>query len=542
MRARALASCLFAVTAACGGMMSKPGSRVYVASNAPPPPPPPMPAEVAEQVAPAPTPTPTSTTAVAIATPTPTPPAIAAPAETPTGDTHAAYTPNPWIETERDRLSTFAADVDTAAYTYARRTLVGGSLPPAASVRVEEFVNAFKYRFGAPTDGPFAVVMDAAPSPFDARHHIVRVGVATSSKTNAQRAPMNLVFLVDVSGSMSSADKLGLAQESLRHLVRSLGPDDRVSLVTYAGSTEVVLASTSGADHRAILAGIDRLSAGGSTAMGSGLALAYEQALAKTSRHGQRRVIVLSDGDANVGPSSVDEMLKIIDAGVKQGVTLSTIGFGMGNYRADLMEQLGDRGNGNNYYVDSPAASEKLFTRDLVSMLEVAAKDVKLQVEFDPAVVARYRLLGYENRDIADADFRVDSVDAGEIGVGHQVTALYEVTLTAKARQTTPLGVVRIRHKAPDGDVATEARFPMKSGPAATFDSAPADLRFATAAAGFADALRGGEDAQRWSLATMAEVARATAGADPDRRELVELIERARALRGEPKATAVVAR
>ena len=548
MRARALASCLLAVSTACGGAMYKSPPRVYVASNAPPPPPP-MPAEVAAQVATAPAPTPTPTApppqtppAIAIATPTPTPTPIAAPAETPTGDTHAAYTPNPWIETERDRLSTFAADVDTAAYTYARRTLVGGSLPPPAAVRVEEFVNAFKYRFGKPTDGPFAVVMDAAPSPFDARHHIVRVGVATASKTNAQRAPMNLVFLVDVSGSMSSADKLGLAQESLRHLVRSLGPDDAVSLVTYAGSTEVVLPSTSGADHRKILAGIDRLSAGGSTAMGSGLALAYEQALAKSPRHAQRRVIVLSDGDANVGPNSVDDMMKIIDAGRKQGVTLSTIGFGMGNYRADLMEQLGDRGNGNNYYVDSPAASEKLFTRDLVSMLEVAAKDVKLQVEFDPAVVARYRLLGYENRDIADNDFRVDSVDAGEVGAGHQVTALYEVTLTAKARQTTPLGVVRIRHKAPDGEVATESRFPMASGPAATFDSAPADLRFATAAAGFADALRGGEDAQRWSLTTMAAVARATAGSDPDRRELVDLIERARVLRGEPAATAVVAR
>ena len=542
MRSRlvALTAISSILATACGAMAPRATQMTYVADA--PPPPPPMPAEVAAELAPppAPPPAPVATPpAIAIATPVATAP-IAAPPEAATGDTHAAYAPNPWVETERDRLSTFAADVDTASYTYSRRAIDGGALPPAAAVRVEEFVNAFPYAFGAPRKGsPFAVVMDAAPSPFDPRHHVVRVGVATPGKPLSQRAPMNLVFLVDVSGSMDQADKLGLAKQSLRTLVASLGAGDSVALVTYAGSTEVVLPATSGAEHRAILAAIDRLRADGSTAMGSGLELAYQQARARLSAKAASRVIVLSDGDANVGPSSLDEMLQIIDRGRRDGVTLSTIGFGMGNYRAELMEQLGDRGNGNNYYVDSAAAATKLFTTDLVAMLEVAAKDVKLQVDFDPTMVARYRLLGYENRAIADADFRVDTVDAGEVGVGHQVTALYEVVLTARASQTTPLGAVRIRYKAPragDADPAREEAFAMASGPAATFASAPAELRFATAAAGFADVLRGAEDAQRWSLTQIADVARATAGGDAARRELVGLIDAARRLRGEPAA------
>ncbi|HVK76124.1 MAG TPA: von Willebrand factor type A domain-containing protein, partial [Kofleriaceae bacterium] len=476
-----------------------------------------------------------ATPAVVAAPATPAAPIVAAPpAGDPAGDTHVSHGINPWVETERDRLSTFAADVDTASYTYSRRVLQQGQLPAPAAVRVEEFVNYFRYRFGAPAgDGPFAVVMDAAPSPLDPRHHIVRVGVATAPKANADRKPTHLVFLVDVSGSMSSPDKLGLAQASLRHLTRQLRAEDSVSLVTYAGSTGVVLPRTRGTDQRTILAAIDRLTSGGSTAMASGLDLAYQEAMKGVGPGRVARVIVLSDGDANVGVTGHDEMLKTIASRVEEGVTLSTIGFGMGNYRAELMEQLGDRGNGNNYYVDSPAAAEKLFTTELVAMLEVAAKDVKLQVEFDPALVARYRLLGYENRDLADRDFRVDQVDAGEVGAGHQVTALYEVQLTRRADQRTPLGVVRIRHKHPDGKTATEASFPMTSGPAGSFDVAPEDFRFAVAVACFADRLRGAEDAQGWSLDRIAAVARATARGDRDRLELVALIEQAAKLGGD---------
>jgi Ca-activated chloride channel family protein len=464
---------------------------------------------------------------------------IAAEPGTSEGDTHVSYGVNPWTETSRDALSTFAADVDTASYTYARRILLGNALPPPASVRVEEFVNYFKYSFPPAKPGsPFSVVMDAAPSPFAPGNHILRVGVATPAKSAAERKTANLVFLVDVSGSMGSADKLGLAKQSLEILVNNLREADTVSLVTYAGSTGVVLPATSVEKKDKIIAAIRNLGAGGSTAMGSGLDLAYEQAMKSLRPGAISRVIVLSDGDANVGPTSHQKILDIIDSRVKAGVTLSTIGFGMGNYRADLMEQLGDRGNGNNYYVDSLDAAKKLFSADLASVLEVAAKDAKLQVEFDPNVVARYRLLGYENRDIRDQDFRKDSVDAGEIGVGHQVTALYEVQLTEGAKvQPQPFGLVRIRHKQPDGQDATENTFAMASGPAQSFDAASDDLKFAFAVASFADMLRGAEDAQNWSLSHVIEVARANAKGDPDRIELVDLMQRANKLR--PSRTTV---
>ncbi|MEZ4400781.1 MAG: von Willebrand factor type A domain-containing protein [Kofleriaceae bacterium] len=471
----------------------------------------------------------------------PPPPAlavdVAAPAD-PAGDVHADPGRNPWVDAAVDPRSTFAADVDTASFTYSRRVIEGGQLPVPAAVRTEEFVNAFAYQFPAPAPGsPFAVVMDAAPSPFVPGRHLVRVGVATPRRAASARTPMRLVFLVDVSGSMSSPDKLGLAKQALRHLVRSLGPRDTVALVTYAGSTGVVLPVTRGDEHRALEAAIDRLDAGGSTAMGSGLALAYQQAQLDLPPGTPSRVIVMSDGDANVGPASLDELMAVIDGGVRAGVTLSTIGFGMGNYRDDLMEQLGDRGNGNNFYVDSAAAAERLFTTDLVAMLEVAAKDVKLQVEFDPNQVARYRLLGYENRAIADDDFRVDRVDAGEVGVGHQVTALYEVELAAGAG-AAPLGLVRIRHKAPAGDVATEQAFAMAAAPAATFAAASADLRFAAAVAMFADYLRG---ADATSLVELAAVAEASAGTDPDRQAFVALVKRAGSL-GQPAKAIAVAR
>lgn len=455
-------------------------------------------------------------------------------AEAVTTEGYRDYGKNPWVETSKDRLSTFAADVDTAAYTLARRKLMGGSLPVPAGVRVEEFVNYFTYAFPSPAaDTPFAVIMEAAPSPLSPGKHILRVGVATKAKAPTERAPANLVFLVDISGSMLSPDKLGLAKQSLRLLTENLGPGDTVSLVTYAGDTRVVLPPTGIADRARILAALDELSAGGSTAMASGIDLAYEQAM-KGLRPGTiSRVIVLSDGDANVGAHTHDDILKLIAGRVKQGVTLSTIGFGTGNYQDATMEQLANKGNGNNFYIDSLAAANKVFVEQLGATLEVVAKDAKLQVELDPALVARYRLVGYENRDVADHDFRNDRVDAGEIGAGHQVTALYELELTAAGKQAgAPLGGVRIRHKAPRGERATEAAFPMVGGPAASFARASADFRFAFAAAAFADVLRGGQDAEHWSLTQIRDLAREAAGGDADRREMVSLIETTIALRG----------
>ena len=446
------------------------------------------------------------------------------------------YGKNPWTTAAKDRLSTFAADVDTASYSLTRRKLTEGALPPREAVRVEELVNYFKYAFAAPTGNtPFSVIMEAAPSPLAPGRHIVRVGVATKPKQVGERLPAHLVFLVDVSGSMQSADKIGLAKQSLHVLTKNLAAQDTVALVTYAGSTRVVLEPTSATalGKARIDQAIDSLAAGGSTAMASGIDLAYTRA-AKQLRPGHiSRVIVLSDGDANVGPHTHDAILKIIEGRAKEGVTLSTIGFGTGNYNDELMEQLADKGNGNNFYVDTLDQAKRVFTEDLTANIEVVAKDVKLQVDFDPAMVARYRLVGYENRDVADDDFRNDKVDAGEVGAGHQVTALYEVELTARGKQAkAPIGAIRTRHKTPTGTTATEAAFPMVGGPSATFAQASTDFRFAFAVAAFADVLRGGQDAEHWSLAQIRDLAKAAAGDDRDRKELVGLIETAMRLRG----------
>jgi Ca-activated chloride channel family protein len=464
--------------------------------------------------------------------------AIAAEPGAADGDTHVHHGVNPWVEAAQDNLSTFAADVDTASYTVSRRHLNEGTLPPAAAVRVEEYVNYFRYAFPPPAQrSPFSVVMDAAPSPFEPGLHVLRVGVATPVR--AERKQANLVFLVDVSGSMNGPDRLGLAKQSLKLLVENLRPDDTVALVTYAGSTQVVLPATAIAQRSRILGALDRLESGGSTAMGAGLDLAYAEAMKGLRPGAVSRVIVLSDGDANVGTKDPRGIQGIIAERVKSGITVSTVGFGMGNYRGSLMEQLADTGNGNAFYIDSLEAAQRIFSAQLAATLEVAAKDVKLQVEFDPAMVSRYRLVGYENRTIADADFRRDQVDAGEIGVGHQVTAMYVVELSEQAKAAPgPLGLVRIRHKAPDGEAAAESTFAMAGAPAPSFEEASQDLRFAYAVAAFADVLRGAEDAQRWSLDTIAQTARATAGQGQDRLELVALIEKAARLRGTPLAVA----
>jgi Ca-activated chloride channel family protein len=453
-------------------------------------------------------------------------------ADTTTSEAYRDWGKNPWIDASKDHLSTFAADVDTASYSIARRKLQEGALPPAASVRVEEFVNYFKYSFEQPAGKtPFSVVMEAAPSPLQAGRTIVRVGVATKAKSTMERKPAHLVFLVDVSGSMSGEDRLGLAKKALSILTRNLKEEDSVSLVTYAGNTRVVLEPTN--DQKKILAAIEELQSAGSTGMASGIDLAYRMAMKNMKPGTINRVVVLSDGDANVGPHTHDEMLKLISGRAKEGVTLSTIGFGMGNYKDETMEQLADKGNGNNFYIDSIDQAKRVFQEDLTANLEVVAKDVKLQVDFDSAMVARYRLVGYENRDVQDDDFRNDKVDAGEIGAGHQVTALYEVELTAKGKQAhAPIGAIRIRHKAPDGEKATEAAFPMIGGPALSFANSSVDFRFAFAAAAFADVLRGGQDAEHWSLATIRDMAKNAAGDNEDRKELVSLIDKAIQIKG----------
>ena len=446
------------------------------------------------------------------------------------GNTFTEHAANAFTETAADRFSTFAVDVDTASYAMSRRYLTQGALPPHAAVRVEEFVNYFKYRYAPPDKGAFTVHLEGAPSPFAANRHFVRVGVQGKVVSRSERKPAHLVFLVDTSGSMSQQDKLPLAKEAMKLAVKGLNENDTVGLVTYAGSTREVLAPTPATDQERIFKAIDTLESGGGTAMSSGMELAYKAAVKKASGSVVSRVIVLTDGDANIGNVSPDSMLNSIQGYVKEGVTLSAIGFGMGNYRDDLMEKLADKGNGNCFYIDSYKEAKKVFEQQLTGTLEVIAKDVKIQVEFDPKVVSRYRLVGYENRDIADKDFRDDKVDAGEIGAGHSVTALYEVELTGAQ---AALGTVRIRAKAPNGTEASEQSFPFEQKlMRPTLDAASTDFRFALSVAATADVLRGAPSAKGWSMATIQKLAEGAVDGQSDRQEFTKLVARARGLLG----------
>ena len=434
---------------------------------------------------------------------------------------------NPFVTAEEDPLSTFAVDVDTASYTLARRKVLEGALPPKKAVRVEEFLNYFRYTYPEPakSDGPLAVHLDAAPSPYTPERHLLRVGVQGRRLSISERKPAHLTFLVDVSGSMQSPDRLPLAKRALRMLVDHLRDGDTVALVTYAGNVRRVLPPT-GMEHKArIHTAIEELSAGGSTAMASGIDLAYQEAMKTLDGASLSRVIILSDGDANVGATNHQDILKTVRGHVKEGITVTTVGFGMGNYQDTMMEQFANQGNGNHYYVDSLLAARRIFQEQLGGTLEVIAQDVKLQVEFDPEQVSRYRLVGYENRDIADRDFRNDRVDAGEIGSGHTVTALYELELKPGAGEG--LATVRMRAKRPRGESATERayRFPARAL-ASTFKEASADLRFATAVMGAAELLRRSPHADRWSFDLVRDIARAsTPAGNAEREEFLSLLE-----------------
>ncbi len=452
-------------------------------------------------------------------------------------ESYAQYGVNPMTLTARDSQSTFSIDVDTASYSISRRKLRGGVLPPTASVRVEEFVNAMDYGYAPPAgEAPFAVYMEASPNPFLAGHHILRVGVQGAEIDEDDRKPVHLTFLVDVSGSMSSADKLGLAKQSLHELVENLQPTDTVALATYAGHVARVLEPTrvTSSNSRTIHRAIDGLDAGGSTGMSSGIDLAYEMAASSFVKGEENRVIVLSDGDANVGPSSHTAILEQIRGYSERGITLSTIGFGMGNYKDVMMEQLANKGDGNYFYIDSTAEAGEVFGEDLSGTLQVIAKDVKIQVEFNPAAVYSYRLIGYENRDIADRDFRNDKVDAGEIGAGHSVTALYDVVLADAGVEE--LATVRLRNKKPGPDspaVEWSTPFPAELLHG-TFASSRADFRIAYGSATFAELLRGSPYGAEVTYSQLYDlVAEAQRRGNTEDEELLELIATAGELSGE---------
>ena len=441
------------------------------------------------------------------------------------------YGVNAMTKAADDRFSTFSIDVDTGSYTIARKKLNDGYLPPAASVRVEEFVNYFGYDYPSPDNGAFGVHLEAAPSPFTTKKdtYLLRVGVQGKQISSAERKPVHLTFLVDVSGSMSQPDKLPLAQKALKLLTKNLREGDTVALATYAGRTAKILDPTSVRERDKILDAIDQLSSGGGTGMSNGMELAYQMALQNFKRDHVNRVIVLSDGDANIGPMSHEQILERIRHYVEEGVTLSTIGLGMGNYKDTMMEQLANKGNGNYYYIDDFAEAKKVFESQMDGTLQVIAKDVKIQVEFDPEKVPEYRLIGYENRDIADEDFRDDKVDAGEIGAGHTVTALYEVRMSPKADGR--LATVRIRAKKPDGYKAAEQEFHLRDTDVRNrISDASKDFQFAASVAMFAEILRESPYAKNIGLDLVEEVAKAATGRQEDRKEFLQLLKQARRL------------
>jgi Ca-activated chloride channel family protein len=428
-----------------------------------------------------------------------------------------------------DPVSTFSIDVDTGSYTNVRHMLNEGRLPPADAVRTEEFINYFDYGYAPPADRsrPFSVTTELAPAPWNANRQLLMVGIQGYKVPASEIPAANLVFLVDVSGSMDEPDKLPLLKASLKQIVPELRAQDRVSLVTYAGATCVALPSTPGDQHATITAAIDALGAGGSTNGAAGIDLAYAQAAKGYIKGGVNRVILATDGDFNVGTTGVQALKDRIAEKRKGGVALTTLGFGEGNYNDEMAVELADVGNGSHHYIDSLDEGRRVLVDEMSATLMTIAKDVKIQVEFNPGVVAEYRLIGYEKRVLAREDFNNDAVDAGEIGAGANVTALYEITLKgAKGARLDPLrygndaaakatgnelAFLRLRYKAPDGGASKLIEEPLSAQVAA----APSErLRFAASVAAFAENLRGGKYVDGFGYDKVATLARGSVGKD----------------------------
>ncbi|NWL20523.1 vWA domain-containing protein [Pseudomonas umsongensis] len=460
---------------------------------------------------------------------------------------YQALADNPSHSVAETPVSTFSADVDTGAYANVRRLLNQGRLPPQGAVRLEEMVNYFPYDYALPTDGsPFGVTTELAASPWNPHTRLLRIGIKASDRTVSDLAPANLVFLVDVSGSMDRREGLPLVKSTLKLLVDQLRDQDRVSLVVYAGESRVVLESTSGREKARIRTAIDQLTAGGSTAGASGIELAYQQAQQAFIPKGINRVLLATDGDFNVGVSDFDSLKQMAVDKRKTGVSLTTLGFGVDNYNEHLMEQLADAGDGNYAYIDNLREARKVLVDQLGSTLAVVVKNVKLQVEFNPAQVSEYRLLGYENRGLKREDFSNDKVDAGEIGAGHTVTALYEIvptgekgwleplryaqTAAAASEKNGELAMLRVRYQLPEGGSSRLIERPIDNEPAGKPSD---DLRFAAAVAAFSQQLKDGRYTGEFSLKDTEALARGARGDDRFglRSEFVQLVELAQSLR-----------
>ena len=414
---------------------------------------------------------------------------------------------NPFIDTEDDHLSTFAMDVDTGSYSITRRYLTDGYLPPPEAVRVEEFVNSFDYNYDPPTESAFAIHIDGAPSRFGEgkRLQLLRIGLQGRVIPSEHRKDAILTFVIDVSGSMRQENRLGLVKQALTLLVDQLRPTDKVGIVVYGSRGRLVLPHTGIERRIEILAAINSLQPDGSTNAEEGLRIGYDLAWRNASVNHINRVILCSDGVANVGNTGPDAILKEIRTYVDKGITLSTVGFGMGNYNDVLMEQLANTGDGNYAYVDTLSEAKRIFVENLTGTLQLIAKDAKIQVDFNPEVVSRFRLLGYENRRLDHEQFRDDTVDAGEVGSGHQVTALYEVKLHPDA--TGKLATVSIRYADADSHKVSEVSEDISvSQLHASFDTAPATLRLAAGVAEFAEILRESYWAKDGSLESVHQV------------------------------------
>lgn len=436
------------------------------------------------------------------------------------------YGTNPFIDTEDDNLSTFAMDVDTASYSVIRRFLSDGFLPDPDAVRVEEVLNYFDMNYPDPERGDFGIYLEGAPSTFgNEKYWLVKVGLQARRLAVEERKDAILTFVVDVSGSMDLENRLGLVKRGLRLLIDELRPTDQVALVVYGSTAHTILNPTSAAEPEVILEAIERLQPEGATNAEAGLQLGYQTAARAFDPEAINRVILCSDGVANVGDTGPDSILRTIEDYAARDIYLSTIGFGMGNFNDVLMEQLADKGNGNYAYVDTLDEARRVFVENLTGMLQVIARDAKVQVEFDPAVVSRYRLLGYENRDIADEQFRDDTVDAGEVGAGHSVTALYEIKFHDEA--VGDALKVRIRYADPETKEVTEqSRALNRKDFHAAFEDASARFQLAAAAAEYAEILRNSYWAKEGSLDVVADLARRVSDqleADPDVRDFADL-------------------
>ena len=469
-------------------------------------------------------------------------------AEAPNRERYAHSDANPVHRVSDAPVSTFSIDVDTGSYSNVRRMLTReGRLPPADAVRVEEILNYFAYGYPLPQDGkPFAVHTQTVDSPWKADAKLIRIAIQAADLAPDKRPPANLVFLIDTSGSMNDPDKLPLVKKTVCHFAEALRADDRISLITYSGSTAKILPPTAGDQKETIITALKPLRAHGATAGGEALRMAYDAAAKNYRKDGINRILLATDGDFNVGISDPATLKNYVADKRKSGISLTTLGYGRGNYNDEMMEQLADAGDGNYSYIDSEAEAKKVLVRQLTSTLATVARDIKIQLEFNPAAVKEYRLVGYENRLLREEDFNNDRVDAGDIGAGHNITALYEIIpqgktgwLDARHYQNAPAasgkadeyGWLKLRYKAPESEQSQLIEQPIaaKSIPLADAEEA---TRFAIAAASYAQALKGGKYNGALDWAGILRLAQAAQGSDPygERAGLLQLIEKAREL------------